>query len=108
MFELNPIHPLSVSEEVTLESGEVEEVTNSWGFASASAIGLIEQGPNGQAAQLITKVLADAGHPAIRTTELIAQVLAGDSQSQARLRVLQQQVAEAIQNCCEKAYGEEG
>lgn len=108
MASLDHLHPLTVSEAIDLGNGKRETVLNTWGTASLCTEALEEQGPDGQAANFITASLVQGGFSEAATAELIQQVLAGDEQSQARLRILQQQLADSIHGACEKAFGQEG
>lgn len=107
-MRLDHIHPLAVFEEADLGNGEKEWVANIWGTASNFTLGLEEQGANGKAAESIKATLAGAGHKEADTQALIHQVLADTDHSQAQLRVLQQQLAEAIHQACEQQFGQEG
>ena len=101
-------HPLATFEEVDLGDGKREPAANSWGTASVVTFELADQGPSGPAADYIAAMLAQAGHPEAHTRELIRQVLAATDDSQAHLRTLQQQFAEAFHQEYEKAFGQEG
>ena len=105
---LDHLHPLADSGKVTLSDWSRETVLNTWGTASLFTETLEDQGPDGRAAEIIAGALAQAGHPEADTKELIRQVLAGTDDSQAWLRVLQQQIAEALQQASEKAFGQGG
>jgi hypothetical protein len=107
-MKLDHIHPLAVFEEVDLGAGEEEPVSNIWGSATVLTLALEEQGAHGKAAESIKAMLAAAGHLETDTQALIQQVLAGTDVSQARLRTLQQQLAEAIHQACEQQFGKEG
>ena len=107
-MKLDHRHPLAKFEEIDLGDGQREPVANSWGTASIATFELADQGASGPAAEHITSMLAQAGHPWADTKELIDQVLAGADDSQARLRTLQQQFAEAFHQVYEKAFGQEG
>jgi hypothetical protein len=107
-MKLDHLHPLSDSGKATLRDGSREAVLNIWGTASLFTEALEDQGPNGKAAELIAGALANAGHPEADTRELIGQVLAGADDSQARLRILQQRIAESLAQVGERAFGQEG
>jgi hypothetical protein len=105
VLKLDHHHPLAEFSEHDFGAGEQEPVANSWGSATVLTMLLADQGAGGPAAENITAILATAGHLKADTKELIHQVLAGTDDSQARLRTLQQQIADAIQN---GAFGQEG
>jgi hypothetical protein len=105
---LDHSHPLAVFEDIEHGNGEREPVANSWGSASVMTYELADQGAAGIAAENITAILTGAGHQESATKELIRQVLAATDDSQAQLRKLQQQIAEAIHQACEQSFGEEG
>jgi hypothetical protein len=107
-MRLDHIHPLAVFEEHDFGAGEMEPVANSWGSATVLTLLLAEQGADGPAAENITAMLASAGHPVTDTKKLIRQVLAATNNSQARLRTLQQQLADFVHQSCERATGQEG
>jgi hypothetical protein len=107
-MKLDHMHPLADSGKATLRDGRCETVLNIWGTASLFTETLEDQGPNGRAAEIIAGALASAGHLEADTNELIRQVLAATNNSQARLRILQQRIAEALAQAGERAFGQEG